>query len=259
LKNQFKIISIAIVLLLFWSCIPQRKINYIQEKSPLDTIKAYITAQRSSNIIQPFDQLFINVSTMDERISKVFNINIQPGMNTTQSYDLISYTVSDSGNINLPLIGNIFVKGKSLEQAKEQIQLKLTEYIETPIVTVKFLNRSLYILGEVYRPGAITFPEEQINILQALAMAGDLTQYANRNKITLIREINNKATISYIDVTDRQLLESPNYYLRPDDILYIEPLSAKYWGVKASPPETFLTYITYITTLISFYLFFKSL
>jgi len=168
-----------------------------------------------------------------------------------QNKELLSYTASDSGYITFPYLGEVPVKNMNLTEAKYLLEDLLTKYIVQPIVIVKFLNKSFTVLGEVKRPGNFVMNSEQINILEAIGLAGDLTDYANRNKITIMREENDTVTFEYIDVTDRNVINSEFYYLRPNDIVYVEPLKAKFWGIKPSAPETIMTYISFLSALLS--------
>lgn len=260
-RSLFNNIVIGIFLsVILFSCIPQKRIKYVQDPTPEDTINELLTAKKEMYKIQPYDELLIRVMSADNEESyKFFNYEMY-SRNTQQNQNLLTHTVSDSGYIIMPYLGKIFVSNMTLEQAKYSIEDKLSDFLETPNVVVKFSSKYITMLGEVSSPGRYSIGREQINILQALGLAGDLTNYANRNRITLIREIKDSiTTFNYIDITSKDIVRSEYYYMKPNDIVYVEPLRQKFWGVKTSPPETLMTYITYITTLASLVLFIQSL
>lgn len=260
-KAIINIIFFFIIIFSLNSCISQKRIKYVQDKaSQLDTINEYLLKRTVSNTIQPYDELYIRVIGFDEQTYKFFNFDATTSANMMgNNSSLIGYMVNDSGYIDFPIVGKIFLKDYSLEEAKDTIKKELTTYVNQVDVIVKFLNRNVTVLGEVKSPGRISIGREQITILDAIGLAGDLTDYANRNKITIIREDDNKAKFYYVDITTKDIVGSELYYIKPNDILYVEPLEAKYWGIKPSPPETVMTYITWMTTLITMYLFIKSL
>lgn len=137
------------------------------------------------------------------------------------------YLVDKTGYIDFPIIGRVKLGGLTTAEAKTAIAQGLLQYYKDPIVNVRFLNFKFTVFGEVMAPGTYSFPEEKITILEAIGTARDLTTYANRTNLLIIREVDGKREYGRIDLHSRQLFLSPYFYLRPNDIIYVEPLKEK--------------------------------
>jgi polysaccharide export outer membrane protein len=179
--------------------------------------------------IQPNDILSIRVSSLNPEASEIFNtpnepppVYVQATATTTNSY---GYLVNQEGNIQFPVIGNIKASGFSKQQLKEQITKLLIDkkLLVDPIVDVRYLNYRVSVIVEVTRPSVVTVPSEKITIFEALALAGDLTIYARRDNLLLIRDENGKRLTRRIDLNSRDILKSPYYFLKSNDIIYVEP------------------------------------
>ena len=166
---------------------------------------------------------------------------------------LSSYSVSDEGYIEFPILGKVFIKELTVEQTKNLLQQLVDEYIKEAVVIVKMVNFKITILGEAQNPGSITIYQNKINVFEAIAMAGDLTDFANRNKVTLVRQVKGGSKTYYLDLTSTKLLSSELYYLSPNDILYISPLRVKQYGFTTFPYALVLSSITLIITLLTFF------
>lgn len=139
------------------------------------------------------------------------------------------YLVDNDGNVEFPVLGTIHLGGLTKGEAEQYIKDKLKpQFRETPIVTVRMVNYKISVIGEVGRPGTFTISNEKVNILEALAMAGDMTIYGIRDNVKLIREDNNgKREIITLNLNDQDILQSPYYYLQQNDILYVTPNKTK--------------------------------
>jgi polysaccharide export outer membrane protein len=179
-------------------------------------------------VIEKNDLLSISVTSLSPEASAIFN---PPNVNTynqngSATNSLLGYLVSTDGTIQFPVLGNIKAAGLTKEQLKETITKKLVDQklLTDPIVTVRFLNFRVIVLGEVGHPTEISVPTEKISLLEAIGMAGDLTIYARRDNVLLIRENENgDKQIKRIDLNSTELLSSPFYYLKSNDIIYVEP------------------------------------
>ncbi|NOY38041.1 MAG: polysaccharide export protein [Chlorobi bacterium] len=200
------------------SCVPNRKIVYVQ--SGKDKKTEFEAIQKRPRIIQPGDELFIQINSEDEE-SNIFSTQTN---NTVARGDitLVSYLVNEEGFIRLPPLGNLRLKDLTLDEAASVIEKALIGMIASPSVSVKFVNKTVTVLGEVNNPGRYEFYNQRINIFQALGYAGDISTYGNRKKVMLIREENNIITREYIDLTDENLLESYGYYVKPNDVIYVD-------------------------------------
>ncbi|MCD8270237.1 MAG: polysaccharide biosynthesis/export family protein [Parabacteroides sp.] len=166
-----------------------------------------------------------------------------------EGYNL-GYLVETDGTINFPLLGKIKVAGLTRRQVIELIQSRLEKegFIKAPVVTVRFLNFRISILGEVKAPGTYNIPSERITLFEALSMAGDLTIHGRRNRVAVIRETDGVRTILYHDLRSRDIFQSPDYYLKQNDMVYVEPNRVK---AETSVENQFTNIGTWIS-LISF-------
>ncbi len=248
--NFFKTFGIIFFLLLIVSsCISTKKLKYIQTKDKDNVTNEFIPQKKVAYKIQPNDDLYIKVTSLDEETYKFFNKESgnRQYMSNDASIYLNSYTVNDSGYVNFPFIGKILVKDLTIEQTKDLIQKYVNEYLNQATVFVKLVNYNITILGEVKKPGIYTVYNDKVNIMEALGFAGDLTDYGNRKNITLIRQTNQGSIVNYIDLTDKKILQSEYYFLMPGDIIYAQPMRAKSLGLRTFP---FATLLSTITTLI---------
>ena len=245
MKQSRKLIAIfALIFLvfaiLFASCVSQKKINYLQKKQELDTASFHARNQNPDYKIQPRDNLFIRVFTLDEKALLFFNK--QSGTNSYNDYAndasiyLNSYSVSSDGNIDFPIIGKVYVKELTIDQIKTIIQEKVNEYLKETTVVVKMVNFRVTLVGEIVKPGEFTIYKDDINVFEALAMAGDMTEFANRNRVALIRKTKEGSKVHYLDMTSNKILTSDFYYLQPNDIIYVAPLGYKRWGLGSTFP-----------------------
>ena len=215
------------------SCISQKEITYFQTDTiSNDTVKSaalpqYILRLKAGNIIS------VGVSSISPEASVVFNpyIMMQPAsIQSTQTNNIapaIGYMVDDEGDISIPMVGKLAVAGLNTKETAELIALKLEKYLINPTVNVRMLNYSVSVLGEVNRPSVYTIPNERITLPELVSLAGDLTIFAQRNNVLIIREIEGKRQFARVDLTKRDLFNSPYYYLQPNDVVYVEPAKGK--------------------------------
>ena len=176
--------------------------------------------------LQVNDVLSVKVLSAESELSEIYNI-ISPtngfGVAEPGSLYLSGYTIDTEGNINLPNIGKLKVTGLNTLQAQQLIQRSLDRYLNGATVVVKHISFKISILGEVKMPGYYYVYNDQANLLEGLALAGDLTSAASRQNIKLIRQKPGGSEVILLDLTDPALVQSPYYYLLPNDVLYVEP------------------------------------
>lgn len=158
------------------------------------------------------------------------------------------YRVDELGYIYLPFVGGVPVIGMRLMDIRTVVQKRLQEYIPDASVQVRFANFRVTVLGEVNRPNTYTIPNERINILEAIGLAGDMTSYARRDAILLIRERSGAREFVRINIQDRSLFDHKYFYLSPNDVVYVEPLEAKEF---ATSGDWFQRYGGYIVSIVS--------
>lgn len=243
--------------MLLFSCVPQRKMMYLQGTNKGDTTSQFINERSTTYLIQPGDNLYIKVVSLDEKTATLFNPlerSTGGGQNINdQGIYLNSYTVSNEGNIEFPMAGKIYVQNLSVEQTKEKIQRVLDEYLKETVLIVKMVNFNLTVLGEVKRPGQYKVYQSEINIFEALAMAGDLTEFADREVVQIIRQTKNGSEIININLEQAKILSSDHFFLKPNDMIYIKPLKIKQYGFATFPYALVFSTISTALLLINFF------
>lgn len=232
--------------IVFTSCVPVDKLVYTQKQKKDEHKDEYINI-RTQKTIQPFDNLYVKVNSIDEKTQRVFDGNSAGSLGA--NIDLISYTVSQTGYINFPFVGEIFVKDMTLLNAQKTIEAEVGEYLNNISISVKFINNMVSIVGEVHRPGEYKFYKDQITIFQALSLAGDISDYGNKKEITLVREANNVISYYYLDLTDKRVVESPYYYIIPNDVIIVKPIRQKFRNLSLVNIPILLTTVTTAVTL----------
>ncbi|WP_072530978.1 polysaccharide biosynthesis/export family protein [Bacteroides ilei] len=237
-------------------CTSYRNVPYLQDIETVNNYGKEIPLYDAK--IMPKDLLSITVNTTDPQAAAPFNLTVQTPLNaaqtniyTTSSPSLQQYLVNNEGEIDFPVLGRLKVGGLTKNEAESLIREKLQPYLkETPIVTVRMANYKISVLGEVAHPGSFTVSNEKVNVLEALAMAGDMTVYGVRTNVKLIREdAEGKREIIPLDLTKSDLVLSPYFYLRQNDILYVTPNETK--AKSSDIGTTTTTWISATSILIS--------
>ena len=231
-----RIILLACCALLF-SCASQKKIVYFQgEIPPLSADSVYQLK------IYPGDILSIQVYTINsEAFPYLSTPNDRQGTDNRSPYEK-GYLVNEKGEIAMPLIGTVPLRGLTLDEASTAIRLKFTEYMDDPLVTVKRLDFKVTVLGEVNRPGTYRIDNERATLPEVLGMAGDLSQFADRTMVRIIRSDDSKRKDFFVDLTNAKSLEVASYYIHPGDIIYVQPVKRRAFQ-NISPSVTLFTSI----------------
>lgn len=223
-----RIFLIICLLVCLTGCKTQEKINYIQDIEPG---VAQPIESRQSIIIQPKDMLSIIVSTKDPELAAIFNLSVQanragvPIFSSAYNQYLSGYVVDNNGDIDFPVLGKIHAAGLSRWALQEKIARELTErdLLKDMVVTIEFMNFKVSVLGEVKNPGTYSIEGDKVTVLEAIAMAGDLTIYGLRDEVYVIREENGERQNFKLDLRSKEIFNSPAYYLRQNDIIYVQP------------------------------------
>lgn len=221
--------------LLLAACQSYKKVPYFQNVEVVNEVEQQEKLYDAK--IMPKDLLTIVVSCTNPELAIPFNLTVASNAGiavSTSSYVttqpvLQPYLVDNEGNINFPVLGELKLGGLTKREAEQLIIDKLKPYMkETPIVTVRMVNYKISVIGEVTRPGTFTISNEKVNLLEALAMAGDMTVYGLRDNVKLIREdANGIQQIVTLDLNKAETILSPYYWLQQNDIVYVTPNKAK--------------------------------
>jgi polysaccharide biosynthesis/export protein len=231
--HSIGLISLA---LLISSCVHQREVEYVRD--PEKTSKTFKEAQVGDYLLKPNDELYIQISSLDDPSANIFSApGAQQSTTTLDPYgaSLMSYNVDKDGFILLPVLGRIQVRDKTTFQVSESIKESLSNILSQPMVKVKLVNRYVSVLGEVRSPGHFPYSQDKLTILDAIGLAGDITDYGSRQDVILIRNENGQNIRIPVDITRSDLLASSYYYIRPNDIVYIKSLRKKFWGMRQFP------------------------
>ncbi len=215
-----------------------RDINYFQRG--FDSLG---TVQYKEPIIQTNDLLSIQVfsGTLSQEQAAIFNIP-NGGSSATSASATTStsgggggYQVDSSGNIMMPIIGNVYAKGLTRKQLSDAITLKLNDYIKNPNVLVKFARFRINVLGEVKTPGPKDFMTDRATITEAIALSGDLTEFGKREDVMVIREEGNQRKVYHVDLRSAALFQSPVYQLQQNDLIVVSANDTKLKQLKTNP------------------------
>jgi polysaccharide biosynthesis/export protein len=231
------------LLLILSSCVSQKNVKLVQEKVDKEMKSQFENPRSTTYRIQTGDHLYIRVYSVDPKTSKFFQSDFPYLMNSTYQY-LNTYVVDEFGYISFSFIEKLFVKGLSIQEVQQSIQTQLNEYFKEATAYVKLVNFQVGVLGEVNTPGNYTIEQEQITVFQALGLAGGITDFGNFKAVKLIRQTPSGSDVFLLDLTSNRILESPYYFLMPNDVLYIEPRNTKSWVFSQFPYQSLLTFLS---------------
>jgi polysaccharide export outer membrane protein len=218
------IITLIIVVGLLFSCASKEDVVYFQGVDFSDNSIGLDTYSPTYHI---YDELVIIVNALDPEAARPFNktsVSVSTDVLDSRGRERIqTYRVDSEGNINFPVLGEISIAGLNREQATNMLQEKLSDYIKNPIVDIETVNYRVTVLGEVVRPGTYNATNEKITLMEAIALAGDLTIYGERENVLVIQDYDGKKTYTRVNLKSSDLFDSPVYYLSQNDVVYVEP------------------------------------
>ncbi|MEO8534979.1 MAG: polysaccharide biosynthesis/export family protein [Flavobacterium sp.] len=262
-KNSFYILLLISVL--FTSCIPVKDLVYLQDKNTSGEQNTIAAVESKPYRLQANDVIAIDIKAIDPKLVSIFNTSVTSNTSTGKSESELyfsGFTVDDHGNIRMPILGEINVIGYTLEEVRLIIEKKLLEeYFKSEaniFVTVKLAGFRYTINGEVGSMGTKTLYQTHVNIMEAIANAGDITTVGNRKAVTIIRQTPTGVQMNDIDLTDKNVMKSPYYYLQPNDYIYVKPLKQKTWGTGQTGIQSISTVITLLSLATTVYLLLKN-
>jgi len=256
---MFKFFSIAIILCFLTSCVSNKRTVYFQGEP---TLKSDIYKLNNEPYkLQVGDVLVINIKAPDPKMVALFNPVETVGNNIQQNVVFRGYTLDRRGNIRLPYLGEINVLGYTLKEVREKIENGLKLYIKNTdglFVQVKLNGIKFVVTGEVESPGTLNLQQDQVSIIEALANAGEITGTGDKTNILIIRNTVDGLKKYKIDLTSIDVFNSEQYYIKPNDIIYVNPLRRKSWGIGTTGLGIFTTFISIFSVVTSTILIVKT-
>lgn len=221
-----KRIGLLVLLLVLSSC-SKRNITYFSNLDPNQEGQYSNKIELEPIRIQKGDELEIKVTTLNPESNLLFNYGVistgdQVNYEAIGSYNMAKYIVDSEGNIDFPILGKVNLAGRTREEAKQKLTDLLAKLVTDPRVEISISNFRITVLGEVNNPSSFTIDSDKITILEALGLAGDMTVYGKRENVMIIREDENGKKLFRVNMNDKALLNSKDYYLMQNDVLYVE-------------------------------------
>lgn len=236
LKNALLLI-VAFWVLTIISCRTERIAYFKDIPDTLARPKLVPLPNFTSPVVRPDDILNVTIQTLDPQANLVLNqgnlpilsgtvSSINP-MNTLQQQEIAGYLVNKNGYIHMPYIGDVYVAGYTTNQVRDTVTSKISLYFKDPVVNVRFANFKVTVLGEVRVPATYTVPNEKPTVIDAIGLAGDITIYGRHDNVMLIRDNEGTKEIIRLNLDSSSVINSPYFYLRPNDVLYVEPTPSR--------------------------------
>lgn len=233
-------------------CKAPDKVLYLQDLTqPMEQV-----LERADEVrVQKDDLLQIYIFAQNMEAAKPFNtLAIISEMGTNSSnIEQAAYLVDAEGDIDLPILGRMSVEGMTTQNIKEKITRELVSrnLIKEPMVTVRIQNFKVSVLGEVKSPGVVDVKGERITVLEALSKAGDLTIQGRRDHVAVIREVDGKRTVNYLDLKSKDIFDSPYYYLKQNDVVYVEPNNGRTVQYRNNQVNNVGTWLSVLSSMLS--------
>ena len=231
------------------SCGSRKDIVYLQDIENDATINQALSYEP---VIKCDDMLSVIVAADQPDLTIPFNLpQIQGNYQVNDNQEGIkTYLVDAAGYIDFPVIGKVKLAGLTRTQAKNELEVKIKEYIKEPSVNLRILNYKISVLGEVNKPNTYKIASERVTLLEAISLAGDTTIYGKRNNVLVIREVDGKKTFNRVDLTNKDFISSPFYYLNQNDVVMVEPNKTKINSSVIGPNVTVtISAISLLTTI----------
>lgn len=258
-------IYFLLLLVLGASCVTNKKYTLLQKDDvnvkdlPNDTVLRSYDLRSFEYRIQPEDNISVKFESLTDHEYDIFNRGL-PTQNMTQNLTptnaiLVGDLVSPSGEITYPVIGKVKVAGFTIYELQDKLQIMANQYLESPVVKVRILNFRFTILGEAKQEGTIVLSNNRTNYIEAIGLAGGLTDLADKRNVKLIRQIDGKTQVRYLDLLDEKFINSPEYFVHQNDVLIVPALRQRpyqtYFGKNVSLIVSSLSLLLVTLTLIN--------
>ncbi len=249
-----KLILLIVLAIIYSSCVPKKDLVYFQgEREVKDSISRL---QNEPYRLQVNDMLYIDMKSSDPKLTDLFkNTTTQAGQNfqaSRESLYFTTYSVDRHGNIQIPYIGDMNVLGYTEREVRDKIQKEFETYFinsQDIFLTVKLAGIRFTVIGEVTSPGTIVAFQNELNIVEAIANAGDIPMTGNRKNVTVYRKEIDGTKKFTVDMTDINTFDGENFFIQPNDIVYVEPLKQKSWGTGTTGVQTLTTILSVLSIL----------
>lgn len=247
--KTLNLVFLILVIIQLTSCGSKEEVVYFQNAKNFETVvdtDTFIPKLKVNDIVS------IYVSTFDLEAVKPFNL--LKGRTDTGGLEYVDYLIDIEGNIDYPVLGKVKLLGLSVEEAKILLSEKLSDYLKDPVINLRILNFRISVLGEVNKPGLYTVSGERITLLEAIALAGDLRIKGQRENVMVIRDFNGSKTYTRVDLRNKELFNSPVYYLTQNDVVYVEPnksaISSAYFDARVGAAISIASILITSTVII---------
>lgn len=260
--NKYQLYFLFLISLLFTSCIPTKELIYLQDDGTKKSEQTVDQVNTKPYRLQVADIVNIDIKAIDPELVKIFNANDAGKSSANEMANYYNgYVIDDHGNIRFPILGEINILGFTIEEVRIKIEEKLTyEYFKKEagiFVVVKLAGFRFTVNGEVGQKGTKVMFQEKVNIMEAIANAGDIEITGNRKDVKVIRKTPHGSQTYSIDLTSTSAMNSPVYNLQPNDYIYVKPLKQKTWGTGKTGLESMTTIITFLSLITTTFLLLK--
>lgn len=263
MSNSIRLLTFLVVVFIS-GCVPNRKYVYLQKNDinvkdlPKDTIVRSYDIQKYEYRIQPEDNISVRFESLTPQEYDIFNRGMNQQMNQNLNVGnaiLIGELVDPNGEITYPVIGKVKVAGMTVYEAQTNLQAMANRYLESPVVKVRLINFRFTVLGEARQEGTLVLANNRVNYIEAIGLAGGLTDLADKKNVKLIRQIDGKVQVRYLNLLDENFINSPEYFVHQNDILIVPALRQRpyqtYFGKNLSLIISSLSLLLITITLIN--------
>lgn len=251
-RKQVKIVLLILICTAALSCNRKAQLVYLGNAQN----EQFGTVQPPKYILKSGDVLNIQILTQDEKISKMFSNNTGSGSMSANIPDaaiyLNGYSISDSGYVHVPVLGQLKIAGLDINAAQKVVQESANQYLKDAIVVLKLLSFKVTVIGEVKMPGTYTNYKDNLNVFEAIGLAGDLSDYAERTSVLVVRQTPDGLKTTRINLNDKMILDFDAFYLLPNDIVIVEPRKGKVLALNSPNISLFLSIVSTALLLINY-------
>ena len=243
------------VLVLIWlsSCYSRKELIYLQDAGFSSEYPTQIKNRRPTYKLQVNDVLHIDIQNPDSEAAQLFDYGQQQmgGIANEPNLFVTGHSIGEDGLVTVPLIGKVKVVDLSVGEAKDLLQQEVNKFLKNTTVEVKLISFKISVMGEVNNPGYYYVYNGQANVLEGLSLAGDITDYGNRNNIKLIRQNDSGAEVVLLDLTSSEVMKSKYYYLLPNDVIYVEPSERQVQRANLEPIAVVFSALTTLALIVN--------